>query len=210
MVADVASVLDQAGVQAPVLIGASMGGITSLVAIGEKHFPAKALILVDIVPRTEPEGVDKIRAFMAQRPDGFATLEEVADAIGNYQPQRVRRRNLDGLAKNIRLGSDGRYHWHWDPAFRAGTGPDAGRLERCLACARALDVPTLLVRGAMSDVVSDAGVAEFRQLCPGSEFVDVSDAGHMVAGDRNDVFGRAAMGFLQRVAPPSGLIEGGA
>ena len=120
MVADLEAVVAQLGNHRPVLVGASMGGGTSLVAVGEGHVDATALVLVDIAPRIEPDGVAKIQAFMTARPDGFGSLEEVADAIAAYQPHRQRARNLDGLAKNVRLGEDGRYRWHWDPRFRSG------------------------------------------------------------------------------------------
>jgi len=78
-----------------------------------------ALVLVDIAPRIEAGGVDRIQAFMTRNPDGFGSLQEVAEAIASYQPHRARPRNLDGLGKNVRLGPDGRYRWHWDPRFRA-------------------------------------------------------------------------------------------
>src|SRR5258707_722420 len=82
--------------------GGSMGGGTSLTAVGEDRVDATALVLVDIAHRVEPDGVKKIRAFMGQKPDGFSSLEEVADAIAGYQPHRKRKTNLDGLAKNVR------------------------------------------------------------------------------------------------------------
>jgi pimeloyl-ACP methyl ester carboxylesterase len=187
----------------PVLVGASMGGGTSLVAVGEQHVDAAALVLVDIAPRIEREGVHKIQAFMSLKPEGFDSLDEVADAIAGYQPYRERPASLQGLAKNVRLGDDGRYHWHWDPRFH--TAPrDLGRREQRLsASARRLDVPTLLIRGGMSDVVSEDGVHAFLKLCPHAEYVNVASAGHMVAGDRNDVFGRAVIDFLGRVVPAS-------
>ena len=58
-------------------------------------------------------------------------------------------------------------------------------------------MPTLLVRGKLSDVVSVDGVAEFRAAVPQARFADVSDAGHMVAGDRNDLFTDAVIEFLR-------------
>jgi len=148
--------------------------------------------------------VDKIHAFMNQKPEGFDTLEEVAEAIGNYQPQRKRPRNLDGLAKNVRLGADGKYHWHWDPGFRALVRDPEKRQQRLVACARRLDLPTLLVRGGLSDVLSEQGAREFLKMCPRSEYVEINDAAHMVAGDRNDIFANAVVEFLSRVAPVAG------
>src|SRR5271155_3570603 len=115
MVEDLQRVLEALGKSRPVLVGASMGGGTSLVAVGEGHVDATALILVDIAPRVETQGVNKIKAFMGLKPEGFESLEEVADAIGTYQPHRARPRNLSGLAKNVRLDRNGKYRWHWDP-----------------------------------------------------------------------------------------------
>ncbi len=200
-VEDLVAVLDQIGGDRPVLVGASMGGGTSLVAVGEGHVDAAALVLVDIAPRLELEGAAKIGAFMGQGADGFASLDEVADAIAAYQPHRPRPRQLDGLAKNVRLGDDGRYHWHWDPAFRARTRDLEERHIRLEACAEHLALPTLLVRGGLSDILTEEGAQEFLRLCPDAEYVNIPGAAHMVAGDRNDVFGDAVVDFLLRHVP---------
>ncbi len=201
MVEDLLCVVAALGNRRPVLMGASMGGGTSLVAAGEGHVNATALVLVDIGPRIEPEGVDRIQAFMSQKPDGFSSLDEVADAIASYQPHRTRPRNLDGLAKNVRLGPDGKYRWHWDPRYRASRQQLQSRQERLEACSRTLTLPTLLVRGGLSDLLSEDGARAFLELCPHSEFVNVTGAGHMVAGDRNDIFANAAIEFLKRTVP---------
>lgn len=202
MVEDLLCVVAALGKRRPVLVGASMGGGTSLVAAGEDHVDATALVMVDVGPRIEPEGFDNIQAFMSQKPEGFATLEEVADAIANYQPHRPRPRTLDGLAKNVRLGADGKYRWHWDPRYRTGLRDLDQRQKRLEACARNLKLPVLLVRGGLSDVLSEAGAQEFLRLCRHSEYVNVAGAAHMVAGDRNDIFGTSVIEFLARTVPP--------
>src|SRR5260370_13663125 len=103
----------------PVLIGASLGGISSLIAEGEAEASiAAALVLVDVTPRVDPAGVARIRGFMASHIDsGFATLEEAADAITAYLPHRPRPKSLAGLAKNLPRGADGPYRSHYDPPF---------------------------------------------------------------------------------------------
>ena len=204
MVADLVCVLEQLGRRRPVLVGASMGGGTSLVAIGEDHVDATALVLVDIAPRIETDGVGKIQAFMNLKPEGFDTLQQVADAIASYQPHRRPPGALAGLAKNVRLGADGRYHWHWDPRFRNVSRELGVRQRRLEACARRLTLPTLLVRGGLSDVLTEAGAQEFLRLCPHAEYVNVTGAAHMVAGDRNDSFGDAVIAFLARTVPVAG------
>jgi len=204
MVEDLECVVAALGNRRPVLVGASMGGGTSLVAVGEDRVDATALVLVDVGPHIEAEGVGKIQAFMTRKPEGFDSLDEVADAIASYQPHRTRPRNVAGLAKNVRLGADGKYHWHWDPRFRAGRQVLDKRRERLEACSRNLKLPALLVRGGLSDLLSEEGARAFLALCPHSEYVNVTGAGHMVAGDRNDIFATAVIEFLKRTVPVGG------
>jgi pimeloyl-ACP methyl ester carboxylesterase len=184
----------------PVLIGASLGGIASLIAEGEaERSIATALVLVDITPRVDKAGVARIREFMASHIDtGFATLEEAADAITAYLPHRPRPKSLAGLAKNLRRGDDGRYRWHYDPAFvhHQGARDDDEREQRLSTAARRLSVPVLLVRGGASELVSEAIAREFIALVPKARYVDVQGAGHMVAGDVNDHFTQSVVQFL--------------
>jgi non-heme chloroperoxidase len=204
MVEDLRCVIDALGGRRPVLVGASMGGGTSLVAVGEDRVDATALVLVDIAPRIEAEGVQKIQAFMSQKPEGFESLAEVAAAIAAYQPHRRPPKDLAGLAKNLRLAPNGRYRWHWDPRFMTLRREMDKRVVRLEACAQALALPTLLVRGGLSDVLSEDGARAFLDLCPRAEYVNITDAGHMVAGDRNDIFGKAVIDFLARTVPVDG------
>ena len=185
----------------PAVVGASLGGIAALLAeqlAGGGLWAA--LVLVDIAARIEPERALRIIAFMNARPDGFESLEEAAEAIAAYNPHRPRPRDVSGLEKNLRRGSDGRYRWHWDPAFLNSDSPrevpDFSALDDA---ARALRAPTLLVRGRESDLLSEEGAQHFLELAPHARFVDVSGAGHMVAGDRNDVFTRAVAEFLREL-----------
>jgi non-heme chloroperoxidase len=177
-----------------------MGGTTSLLAVGERRIDASALVLVDIAPDVNREGVARIKAFMSHRPEGFDSLEEVAAAIAAYQPHRKPPTNLEGLAKIVRLGDDGRYHWHWDPKCRLQRSDPVARRKRMIDAAASLRLPTLLVRGGLSDVVTEEGAREFRELCPHAEYISVGGAGHMIAGGRNDIFGKAVIEFLARVA----------
>lgn len=201
MIKDLRHVIAALGCDTPILVGASMGGGVSLAAIGENHIDGAALVLVDMAPKTEPEGSRKIQEFMNQKPEGFESLEEVAAAISNYQPHRKRPRKLDGLAKNVRLGADGKYHWHWDPARQASRSRNTEYRQRLHDSADRLKLPTLLVRGGLSNVLSEEGAQSFLEQCPHAEYVNVKDAAHMVAGDRNDIFADSVIGFLKRVAP---------
>ena len=186
------------------LVGASLGGITSMMA-ASLGLDVDALVLVDIVPKMSPVGVAKIRGFMMGSPDGFASLEDAADAISAYYPERPRPKDLSGLHKNLRLGDDGRYRWHWDQRMMTDTRADPSHMLALLDAADWTDrVPTLLVRGMKSDIVDDDGVADLRRRIPHLEIADIRGAGHMVAGDRNDEFNAAVIEFLARVMPAGG------
>ncbi|MEX1009527.1 MAG: alpha/beta hydrolase [Acidimicrobiia bacterium] len=189
----------------PVLVGASLGGLSSMVAIGESSEPvARALVLVDVAPTMEPKGTARIGAFMREHMEsGFGSLDEVADAVAAYNPHRPRPTDLSGLKKNVRLREDGRWVWHWDPRFMTQS-PDETRAsfastDRLRDAARNLNLPTLLVRGRVSDLLSEEGAKELLELAPHAEYADVAGAGHMVAGDRNDLFNDAIVGFLDRL-----------
>jgi pimeloyl-ACP methyl ester carboxylesterase len=195
---------------APVLIGASLGGLASLVGIAEDEPEAgqgplaAGLVLVDVAPRMENAGLRRITDFMFQNLEGFASLDEVADAIAAYNPNRPRPTDLSGLRKNVRLKDDGRWYWHWDPNFLradpAGDEPRSYRNEdRLEAGARSLTIPTLIVRGRSSDVLSEEGVRHLQALIPHAQAADVAGAGHMVAGDRNDAFNDAVVAFLDGI-----------
>jgi pimeloyl-ACP methyl ester carboxylesterase len=193
----------------PVAVGASLGGIAALLAEGGPNRPPdhglfSALVLVDITPRVDLAGVAKVQGFMrAHANEGFGSIAEAADAVAAYLPHRPRPRSHEGLKKNLRLHSDGRWRWHWDPRFLDGrrrVGPGSGQIEQGLVdAARHIRIPTLLVRGASSELVQERHAKDFLELVPHARYVDVSGARHMVAGDRNDQFAGAIEGFLSEL-----------
>lgn len=197
--ADVRQAIEYLGTE-PIVVGASLGGIIGLLIGATPPPPLRALVLVDITPRVEMSGAREVSAFMDSAPNGFASVEEAADAVSKYLPHRQRPKDTSGLKRNLRL-RDGRYHWHWDPAMlQMGRDAEAkiggpNPLERA---ARALKIPALLIRGGRSRIVSEEGVREFREMVPHAEFVDITDAHHMVAGDANDAFNEAVFTFVDK------------
>jgi pimeloyl-ACP methyl ester carboxylesterase len=182
-----------------ILVGASLGGATAIQAIHEGLRPA-GLVLVDIVPEPEPSGIERILNFMHSHHGGFASVEEAAAAVDAYNPQRPRTSDTSGLMKNLRQKDDGRLYWHWDP--RMLSGPQSSHLRHLPMAADTLNtlpnLPVLLVRGLSSDVVSDAGIHAFRARLPRLQVADIAGAGHMVAGDRNDLFNDAIIEFSKQ------------
>ncbi|MBB6253340.1 alpha/beta fold hydrolase [Nitrospirillum iridis] len=196
---DLAAVLEQFPAP-PIVVGASLGGLAGMLTAAATPRLVRALVLVDITARIEFDGTKEVMDFMGSGLNGFATLDEAADAVAAYLPHRERPKDTRGIARNLGL-RDGRYYWHWDPAFMQ-MGKDAaqrrGAPDRLVAAARALTVPTLLLRGGRSRIVSDAGAREFLEHVPHAEHVDIADAHHMIAGDANDAFNQAVFDFVSR------------
>jgi pimeloyl-ACP methyl ester carboxylesterase len=172
--------------------------------VGTRQGPiAAVLVLVDIVPRMDPSGASKVRAFMTNHLQGFDTLEDAADAVSAYNHHRPRPKDLSELMKNLRRRDDGRLYWHWDPRLMAspeGVEPPLPVDQLSLAANR-VRIPALLVRGLKSDIVTEAGIADLKARVPHLELFDVAGAGHMVAGDKNDAFNQGVFEFLHRHLP---------
>jgi pimeloyl-ACP methyl ester carboxylesterase len=203
---DAIAVADALG-KPPVFVGASLGGVASIIAEGGSDRTVSCgMVIVDITHRSNPEGLKRIHDFMSSGLGGFATLEDAAEAIASYTPNREKRVNPAGLMKVLRQRRDGRWYWHWDPKFidrgrREVPGQDfQGMFEAALS---RVHVPTLLVRGLLSDVVTPEGVQAFLDAIPGAKLVDVGEAAHMVAGDQNDVFSTAVVEFLDQDIRPA-------
>lgn len=183
----------------PAVIGASMGGLTALLAHSEKpKVDLASLVLVDIAPRWDDSGVEAMLAFMHQNPKGFESLDEAIDAVRGFLPHRRASSKSEGLTRNLRQGGDGRWYWHWDPAMLALAEKSSNLQSRLKSASRRLKIPVLLVAGGQSELIGQEHIEEFLKLAPHAEQATVDDAAHMVAGDRNDHFMGAVTPFLNR------------
>ena len=199
-VADVLAASRQLPAQ-PVLVGASMGGLTGMMAQVRER-PFSALVLVDVTPRWESAGMQRIHAFMTAFPDGFDSFEHAASAISDYLPHRRERKTPAQLAHLLFADADGRLRWHWDPRLLGEFVTGSEHLQDVVAdAARAVDVPVLLVSGGRSDLVSERTVAHFLQCVPHARHVSLPDTTHMVAGDDNDAFTDTLLEFLGAQSP---------
>ena len=101
------------------------------------------------------------------------------------------------------MGEDKRYYWHWDPLFLADKGGNIKereereeRFRQLEFAAQNVTVPSLLVQGALSDILTDQEKERFMMTIPHSKFAKIDDATHMVVGDKNDIFAEAIVNFL--------------
>lgn len=198
---DLVSIINEIGKPAR-LVGASLGGMASLLLAGDEINSdlCIALIMVDIGIYPDPVGSDRIVSFMLSGEGGFNSLEDVAKSISDYLPHRKKPKDLEGLKKNLRLKDDGRYYWHWDPRFirrRPDSQDREGYFDLQLKAAEKVTIPTLLIRGALSDVVTMEDVDYFLSMISHAKFVEIEKAAHMIAGDRNDIFAEEAIKFLK-------------
>lgn len=185
----------------PVLVGASMGGLCGLVAQSRRPL-FSALVLVDVTPRWEDEGLRRILDFMRAHPQGFESFEHAADEIALYLPHRRERKTPQQLRPLLRQGEDGRLRWHWDPRLLSEFAENSSHLQDEIGeAARAIRVPTLLISGGRSDLVSQQTVQHFLDCVPHARHVQLPQATHMLAGDDNQAFTRAVAEFLGEYFP---------
>lgn len=184
----------------PVVVGASLGGIIGMVVAGADPDAVRALVLVDISATINAEGAKEVIAFMQAGSEGFASIEAAAAAVSAYLPHRDKPQSSQGLAKNLRQRGE-RWYWHWDPAFMT-MDMDANEQAEGPAvlemAARGLTIPTLLIRGGRSRIVTEEGARAFLEMVPHADYVHIDGAHHMVAGDANDAFNDAVFAFADR------------
>ncbi|WP_277188581.1 alpha/beta fold hydrolase [Caballeronia sp. BR00000012568055] len=181
MVRDLESIASSFGMVRPVLVGAATGGATSLLAVGEGYVDARVLILVNIAPQTEAAGVARIQSSLRR----CFGQDEARDRAAHSETARI-----------LRLDDKQHHRWRWDPHFVAWPRDMGRRRQRLCASARKLTLPTLLMRGEYSDVVSETGVAEFLRLCPHADYVTLPNVGHANAFEGNDVFCEEAVRYI--------------
>ncbi|MCF7749190.1 alpha/beta hydrolase [Bacillus subtilis subsp. subtilis] len=193
--------------QPPILVAASMGGLFGLLA--ESRWPGlfSAMVLVDITPRWDTAGVERILMFMTAHPDGFASLSQAADVISAYLPHRPRK-SEDSLRALLREDGHGRWRWHWDPRLVAELARDSEQHQDALAeAARQVKCPLLLVSGGRSTLVTPQTVAEFLALVPHAHHVQLPEATHMVAGDDNNAFTATVLDYLDVLPSASAVAQ---
>jgi len=184
-----------------VLVGASMGGLVSLLVAAELGDELAAVVLVDVVPRVEKAGGDRVKDFMRSGSGGFDTLEDAADAIAAYLPHRTKPRSPEGLRRNLRQKADGRWYWHWDPKFLEPSALRATeRIKGFEDAAAGITVPMLLLHGAKSDVVSQDGIDHLLAIVPTARVGTMPTAAHTAAGDDNNAFSAAVVDFIRELA----------
>lgn len=201
--------LDQFGMERVSIVGASLGGMTSIVLADERPELVAGIVLVDVGHKLEPEGVRRIVDFMTAH-ESFASTEEAAVAISEYLPNRKAGRP-ESLTRNLRQRADGRWEWKHGVGRRMREAEAEGvelphpadDLDNVLFgiedAARRLRCPVLVLRGEQSDVLSRDGADELVDIIPDAELAIVEKAGHLAAGDNPRSTIALVRAFLDRI-----------
>ncbi len=173
------------GLERFVLIGMSLGGVNALAWAGRHSRRLAGLVLIDVGPEIRTEGVRKIAAFTSEATP-LDSVEHYVERALRFNPRRNRDLLRRSLLHNLRRMPDGRWMWKYDQRHR-GKAPDpeayARRRELLWSAVDGVECPTLVVRGAQSDVFHDEDAERLAGRLRQGRWVRIEGAGHTVQGD---------------------------
>ena len=166
------------------VVGMSLGGLASIGYASRHAARLNALVLVDVGPETRSEGARRIQEFIAA-PAEFDSIDAVVERALSFNPLRNAQLLRRSLQQNLRRMPDGRLTWKHDRRHRGKVDMEewARRRAGLWDVIPAITCPTLVVRGARSDVFHDEDAEKLAGTLPRGEWVRVEGAGHTVQGD---------------------------
>jgi pimeloyl-ACP methyl ester carboxylesterase len=181
---DVAAAIEALAPNARLLVGMSLGGLTSIAVTAQHPDLVRQLMLVDITPGVNAEKSKAILDFVSG-PTSFASFDEILERTLTHNPGRSEASLRRGVLHNAKELPDGTWSWRWDPTRTMGSGDDgAVRFAALWDDLSGITAPVTLLRGGTSPVVDDDDVAELLRRLPDADVVVVEGAGHSVQGDR--------------------------
>lgn len=181
---DLACFADLLGLDSFVLVGMSLGGVTSLLYAADHSDRLRGLVIVDTGPDVRPEGGRRISQFVRRTGEADSLDDLVAQALA-FNPARDPRLLRRSLRHNFRQNADGKWvrkndmrHWR-----NPGIGERAAGLKRYWGLVPRVTCPALVVRGASSDLFHDEDAAKLARTLPAGRWVRIENAGHTVQGD---------------------------
>ena len=199
-VGDLHAFLDALALRRFVLVGMSLGGANALAWAGQHSARLAGLVLVDIGPETRAGGTRKIAAFTSDATP-LDSVEQFVDRALAFNPRRNRELLRRSLLHNLRRMPDGRFMWKYDQRHRGKVDPaaQARRRELLWAAVEGVECPTLVVRGAQSDVFHDEDAERLASRLRQGRWVRIEGAGHTVQGDNPAGLLTALRPFLDEV-----------
>ncbi|MEX2228578.1 MAG: alpha/beta hydrolase [Dehalococcoidia bacterium] len=204
-VEDLEAIIDGLGLRSVTLVGHAMGGANAICYAAEHPDVVTALVLIETAPEVLRSGIETLRRMLGSG-DAFETLEDAVEAFRPYFPyattDQIERRALAALRQN----DEGEYAWDFDPIYRDPTArppePDPGqrRLSDLWDCVDRVQCPTMIVRGAETDMLTPEAIQRLHRRIPGSRVSLIEDAGHWVPTDQPAALSLNVREFLQSLA----------
>lgn len=200
MAADALAVIAQERLHSPIVIGHSMGGMTTMRLTAMRPDIPRAVVLVDVGPEVSQRGAEQIRNFVVRNVE-FDDLDQFIDRVAAYDPFRSREHMERTARYNLVRRSDGKYvsksdRLLHDPEFRRAR-PSAERRDVADGFHH-FNGPTLLIRGQRSNILESRPAADFVDSLPDAALVEVPDCGHNVHSQNTAGFLEAVVPFLQQ------------
>lgn len=199
MADDVRGFIECAGLERPVVLGHSMGGMNAMTFAAAHPEMLRALVLIDVGPGVSVDGAQQVRQFV-QGPYEMESLEAWVEMTHRYYPYRSKENIRKRLEVSLRETSEGKMAKMFDERFREADFRGVGDARTGIwETARALRVPTLLLHGEKSPVLRLEQAEEFAAKVDVVRLVTIAEAGHSVAGDQPEAVGAALREFLDDV-----------
>ena len=196
MVADLEAFVDAMGLDEFVLLGLSMGGIVSFGYAGRRPMQLSRLVIVDIGPEIETGGLNKIRTNVSLS-DVFESRDEAFERARETNPVPPVDHHRHRVDASLMRTDDGRWTYRYDRALR---DPDNRRegisVDEGWRLVANITVPTLLIRGAQSDILSPAVAQRMVAEIPDCRLEEVAGSGHPVPLDQPQEFLNVVRTFL--------------
>ena len=195
MVGDISGIVQELGLDQPVVIGHSMGGMNAMSFAGRYPDQLRALILVDVGPEVSVDGAEQVAQFVAG-PYEMESLDAWVEHTHRYYPWRSKERIRARLEVSLQETERGTLAKQYDPRFRQKFSGVAQGRDDLWDIARELTCPTLLIHGGASPVLTRAMAERFAGVVKNATLVSIEAAGHSVAGDKPEEFVATVSQFL--------------
>ena len=193
-VRDLEGLTDHLGLSRFILGGHSLGGV--IVANYAARHPDRvaALLILDMSPDVNPAGIQRIRRELGETPEEFASWDQARAFLRRLHPRASDENLRTRLEWMLEEKSDGKIVWRFDGEIRKPRALDPP--ERTWTAFKGIRCPTLIVRGALSDIVALESAETVVKTIAGSRRVEIPEAAHMVAEDNPKAFNAAVLEFL--------------
>ena len=195
---DTHAFVEALGLDEVVLIGLSMGGRNALTYAANHPERVKAVVIVDAAPENLRAGSQNIRRFI-QQDDELDSVEEFVERVLKYNPRRSPDQVRGSIMHNLKQLPSGKWTWKYDRLLRSSDRrwqSDPNLTSRLWGYVENLNPPTLVVRGARSDLIATRTAEEMHRRIPNCTLATVENAGHLVPGDNPAGFARTVSDFI--------------